>query len=128
MDFDGGSLKIKRQLDIISMVVENLEANFKIKQDKRRRIDIRENGAILLITLGVLNKIDLIIWFLAAIYVAHLIRYRLILFENKVGLFLDKRYLSFTTCVSNYLNKRTLSVTNTQYNLDLLINTYFTFT
>ena len=66
MDFDGGSLKIKRQLDIISMVVENLEANFKIKQDKRRRIDIRENGAILLIKLGVLNKIDLIIWFLQA--------------------------------------------------------------
>ena len=48
-------------------------------------LDIRVNGTVLLTTLRVHNKIGLI-WLLATIYIAHFIKYSLILFENKLGL------------------------------------------
>ena len=76
-------MEVKRQLDIICMVVENLVLyNSQFKKIKRWRIDILVNGTFLLNTLRVHNKIDLMIWLLATVCIAHFIHYSFVLFEN----------------------------------------------
>ena len=65
---------VQRWLDIICMVVETIvlhKSQFTTK-NKRGRIDFRENVDVLLIILRVYDKIYLMIWLLATVYIAHL--------------------------------------------------------